>query len=98
MKRQHLFEHRLFSTTQQNKDDVIGVLVTSSWICFLLPLRDFVPLYYHAKFDGNWTANKAETEGGGGTMRLLVPKHPSLNRVKESSLLLTVFFSNRGSI
>ena len=23
-----------------------------------------MPGYYHAKFDGNWTTNKGETEGG----------------------------------
>ena len=46
MKKQHLFEYRLFSAvfdTQQSKDDVIGIIVTSLWICLLLPLRDFVP-------------------------------------------------------
>ena len=35
MKKQHLFEYRLFSAvfdTQQSKDDVIGVIVTSLWI------------------------------------------------------------------
>ena len=25
-------------------------------------LRDFVSEYHHAKFDGNWTANKRKTE------------------------------------
>ena len=29
-----------------------------------LPLRDFVPENSHAKFGGNWTTNKGETEGG----------------------------------
>ena len=46
MKKQHLFEYRLFSAvfdTQQSKDDIIGVIVTSLWILFLLPFRDFVP-------------------------------------------------------
>ena len=46
MKKQHLFEYRLFSAvfdTQQSKDDVIGIIVTSLWIRLLLPLRDFVP-------------------------------------------------------
>ena len=50
---------------------------------FLWLLRDFVPEYHHAKFDCNWTTNKGETEGG--TMcppAYMVPKHPSLNRVK----------------
>ena len=28
---------------------------------------DFVPEYHHAKFGCNWTTNKGETEGGGGT-------------------------------
>ena len=35
MKKQHLFEYRLFSAVfdaQQKKDDVIGVIVTSLWI------------------------------------------------------------------
>ena len=35
MKKQHLFEYRLFSVvfdTQQSKGDVIGVIVTSLWI------------------------------------------------------------------
>ena len=31
-----------------------------------MPLRDFVPLYYHAKFGSNWRTNKGGTEGGGG--------------------------------
>ena len=46
MKKQHLFEYRLFSTifdTQQSKDDVIGIIVMSFWISLLLPLTDFVP-------------------------------------------------------
>ena len=66
MKKWHLFEYRLFSAnfdTQQSKDDVIGVIVTSFWILLLLFLRDFVPYYYHAKFGGDWTTNKRETEG-----------------------------------
>ena len=35
MKKQHLFEYRLFSAVfdiQQSKDEVIGVIVTSFWI------------------------------------------------------------------
>ena len=39
MKKQHL-KYRLFSAifdTQQSKDDVIGVIVTSFWICFYCP-------------------------------------------------------------
>ena len=59
MKKQHLFYYRLFSAifdTQQSKDDVIMDLC-------LLHLRDFVPYYHHAKFGGNWTTNKGETEG-----------------------------------
>ena len=50
---------------------------------FLWLLRDFAPEYHHAKFGCNWTANKGETEGG--TMcppAYMVPKDPSLNRVK----------------
>ena len=61
MKKQHLFKYRLFSTifdTQQNKHDVMYVTVTSLTIRLLLPLRDFVSQYYHAKFGGNWTTNK----------------------------------------
>ena len=45
MKKQHIFEYRLFSAifdTQQSKDDAIDVTVTSLWICSLLPFRDFV--------------------------------------------------------
>ena len=37
MKKQHLFENRQFSAifdTQHSKDDVIGVIVTSFWICY----------------------------------------------------------------
>ena len=37
----------------------------------LLVLRDFVPEYHHAKFGGNWTAPV-----------YILPKYPSLNRVK----------------
>ena len=46
MKKQHLFEYRLFSAifdTQQSKDDVIGIIVMSFLISLLLLLRDFVP-------------------------------------------------------
>ena len=66
MKKQHLFEHGLFSAifdTQQSKDDFICVIVTSFRICLLLILRNFVPYYYHAKFGGNRTSNKGEMEG-----------------------------------
>ena len=52
---------------------------------FLWFLRDFVPDYHHAEFGSNWTTNKGETEGG--TMcpppAYMVPKDPSLNRVKQ---------------
>ena len=44
-------------------------------------LRDFVPEYYHAKYDCNWTSNKGETEGV-PPQAYMVPKDPSLNRVK----------------
>ena len=40
MKKQHLFEYRLFSAifhTQQSKNDVIGVIMTSFWICTIMP-------------------------------------------------------------
>ena len=46
---------------------------------FLWLLRDFVPEYHHAKLGCNWATNKGKTEGGGTYM---VPKDPSLNRVK----------------
>ena len=64
MKKQHLADYRLFSAifhTQQSKNDVIGVIVTSFWIRLSLTLRDFVPYYYHAKFGGDWITNKGET-------------------------------------
>ena len=47
---------------------------------FIWLLRDFFPEYHHAKFGSNWATNKGETEGGGG--HNMVPKDPSLNRVK----------------
>ena len=40
-------------------------------------LRNFVPEYHHATFAGNWTTNKGETETA-----YILPKYPSLNRVK----------------
>ena len=46
MNKQHLLEYRLFSAifdTQQSKDDIIGIIVTSFGIWLLLPLKDFVP-------------------------------------------------------
>ena len=50
---------------------------------FLRLLRDFVPEYQHPKFGSNWTTNKGETEGGGqNVVAYMVPKDPSLNRVK----------------
>ena len=67
MKKQYLFEYRLFSPifdAQQSKDDIIGVIVTSFWVSLLLFLRDFVPYYYHAEFGFDCTTNKGETEGG----------------------------------
>ena len=54
---------------------------------FLWLLRDFVAEYHHAKFGCNWTTNKGETEGGGEAQcappAYMVPKDPSLNRVKQ---------------
>ena len=51
--------------------------------------RDFVPQYHHAKFCCNQTTNKGKTEGR-GTMcpspACMVPKDPSLNRVKSEFL------------
>ena len=56
----------------------------------LLILRHFVPEYHHAKFGGNWTTNKGKTEqkNKGKTERAtmppyILPKYPSLNRVKK---------------
>ena len=67
MKKQHLFQYRLFSAvfdTQQSKDDVINVIVTSLWIWLLLLSRDFISEDCCAKFDGNWSTYKGEAEGG----------------------------------
>ena len=90
MKKQHLADYRLFSAifhTQQSKNDVIGVIVTSFWIRLLLSLRDFVPYCYHAKFDGDWIRNKGET----GKM---CPAYmvPSLNRVNITVINLWLSF------
>ena len=38
----------------------------------LLLLRDFVSENCHAKFGGNWTTHKGETEGGTGQDRVNV--------------------------
>ena len=48
-----------------------------------LPLSDDVNqnFYDHAKFGCNWTTNKGETGG----RHNMVPKDPSLNRVKYTS-------------
>ena len=46
MRKQHLFEYRLFSAIfdiQQSKDDVIGVYSDFILDSTLLPLRDSVP-------------------------------------------------------
>ena len=49
----------------------------------LLPLRDFVSEFCHAKFGGNWTTNKGETEGAQcAPPAYIITKYPSLNRVK----------------
>ena len=49
----------------------------------LLPiLRDFVPECHHARFGGNWTINKGKTEGHNVPPAYILPKYPSLNRVK----------------
>ena len=45
---------------------------------FLWLLRDFVQEYHNAMFGGDWTASKGEIEGA----RYILPKKPSLNRVK----------------
>ena len=44
-------------------------------------LRDFVPEYHHAKFGGNRITNKEKIEGAVPPAYIL-PKYPSLNRVK----------------
>ena len=54
-------------------------------------LRDFVSEYHHAKFGCNWTTNKGETEGACAPPPLpayMVPKDPSLNRVKSGKTKL----------
>ena len=43
---------------------------------------DFVSEYHHAKFSGNWTANKGKTGGTMCPQAYVLPKYPSLNRVK----------------
>ena len=55
------------------------LVMTSANILWLL--RDFVQEYHHAKFGCNWTTNKGETGGHNMPPTLMVPKHPSLNRV-----------------
>ena len=48
----------------------------------LLPLRELCQEFRHAKFGGNWIANKGETEGG--TMcppAYIITNYPNLNRV-----------------
>ena len=42
--------------------------------------RDFVSENCHAKFGGNWTTNKGETEGAPPSV-YIITKYPSLNRV-----------------
>ena len=46
----------------------------------------FFPEYHHATFGCNWTTSKGETEGGHNVPppppAYMVPKDPSLNRVK----------------
>ena len=53
-------------------------------------LRDFVSEYHHAKFGCNWTTNKGETEGACAPPlpAYMVPKDPSLNRVKSGKTKL----------
>ena len=51
---------------------------------FLMLLRDLVLEYHRAKFGSDWTTNNGET-GEGHNMSppaYIVPKYPSLNRVK----------------
>ena len=58
------------------------VLLVMTSANFLWLLRDFVPEYHHANFGCNWTTNKGETA-------YMVPKDPSLNRVKASVIWIT---------
>ena len=54
-------------------------------ILLLLPSRDFISENCHAKFAGNWTTNKEETEGEaqyGPLPAYIVTKYPNLNWVK----------------
>ena len=53
---------------------------------FLWLLRDFVSDYHHAKFGCNWMTNKGEKGGDQGAHQpiCMVPKDPSLNRVKDA--------------
>ena len=59
---------------------------------FLWLLRDFIPEYHHAKFGCNWTTNKGETEQQktqhNAPPAYMIPKDPSLNRVKDTSHFL----------
>ena len=85
MKKQHLFEYRLFSAifyTQQSKDVVIGIIVMSFWISLLLPLRDFVPL-----------DNKGETCPPPPPPDYMVPKYPSVNKVNYNKQK-TIWYQN----
>ena len=56
---------------------------------FLWHLRDFIPEYHHAKFGCNWTTKKKETDWAQcASPAYMVPKDPSLNRVKTMKAVL----------
>ena len=65
-------------------DDVI--LTSAMTLLNFIDFERYFPEYHHAKFGGNWTTNKGKTEGDivppHPPPAYLVPKDPSLNRVK----------------
>ena len=66
-KQQHLFYYGLFSAvcdTQQSKDDVIDVVVTSLSILHSLFLKYLISQKCFMVIGGNWTTNDGETERG----------------------------------
>ena len=62
--------------TEQSKDDVIDVMVTSLTILLLLILRDVVLEYQHAVFSGNWTKIKEKRKGEQSAPSLYINKIP----------------------
>ena len=69
-------ENCLMTSYLPHSDDVIKIL---------LILGDFVPLYHHAKFGGNWITNRKNRVGAQCPPAYMVPNDPSLNRVKLQS-------------